>query len=508
MSDIRPRFSLLFADPDREPEQIYSQETLDFLEPLPADESVRPLLKQILSLRTTRKDIAYRKEILEDFLQTPSLWTKCETVCRKWEGLFETAQREISPTAEMTLEQALAALKENTVSLMEHLNFLRRASQEISREVPSSGGLFAFSEYLRLHAASPWGKDLTEQIGNYPLLKPESLRAVLHLHSDDTGAVTAPDLRYLGRDDGKFLKKYPPQRDNFSTDLPKDGVPELTTRAICRLADTFRALTRTIRDAFLPLKEGLTFYHFALALTEQAEEKGFPWLFPSPIADHGPAGTDLRDLKDLGPIKDLEGPRSQKAPGPMKDSGNLRSQKAPGPIKDLEGPRSQKAPGPMKDSEDLGDSETLKDREDHPGDRGGPKGLRESSGVAVTPFSCTGRSRHIYEGEWGTQVLRILARAQIFAVAGLPVLAKDCVFCPEERVVVYDSTGKTVEQEIAALAEIFHHTEKNDIILLNHPLVTVGKAPAKEILEHLFSTFRKKGASLWLATNWFHEEFL
>ena len=235
MNEIRPRFSLLFADPDNTPETIYSEEIFRFIEPLPIEESERPTLERILSLQTTRKDLQYRREVFEDFQQSPSLLTKCETLCKKWEDLYEKAEKEEKATPDMTYEQAFSVLKENAKVLMEHLHFLRRSADEIKKETPNSGGLFSFSEYLRQHASSESVKELTEQIGNYPLLNPETAKAVLHLHCDDTGAEISADLRYLGIDDGKYLKKYPARKDIFAANLPKDRAPEQTTQAICRL---------------------------------------------------------------------------------------------------------------------------------------------------------------------------------------------------------------------------------------------------------------------------------
>ena len=313
---------------------------------------------------------------------------------------------------------------------MEHLHFLRRAAEETASDVPASGGLFSFSEFLRQHAASPSVKELTEQIGNYPLLKPSSAKAVLQIHCDDTGSATFADLRYLGTDDGKYLKKHPLKKDEFSAEIPKDRTPELMVQAVVRLSKTFRTLTAQIRASFLPLKEGLTFYHFALSLTEWAERKGFPWTFPLPSAQNGPVGKGIRNLEEVSGIP------------------------------------------------------------------------------SRSPLNLTARPREFYSGEWGTDVLKTVARTHIFAAAGLPVIASEVAFCPEETIILYDSQGKTVEEEIAALADIFHHTKGKDIILLNRPLVTVGNAPAKEILDNLLATFLKKGASVRLATAWSVEELL
>ncbi len=430
MSEIRPRFSLLFADPDRESETIYSDEILSFLEPLPVDEAARSALDRILSLRATRKDLLFRKEIFEDFQQSPSLLSKCETICRKWEGLYETAKKEKKAAPDMPYGQIFSALQENTKSLMEHLNFLRRCADEMACESPDSGGLFAFSEFLLQHASSESVRALTEQIGNYPLLRHETAKAVLQIHSDDTGSETAADLRYLGIDDIKYLKKHSPRKEDFSVNLPKERALERTGQALCRLSDTFRTLTEGIRSAFCPLRDGLIFYHFAFSITEWAEARGFEWQFPLPSTEPGPAGKGIRDLREM------EGKN------------------------------------------------------------------------ALSPVSFTARPREIYEGEWGTEMLKQIARTHILSASGLPVIASTLTFCPEETIVLYDSIGKTMQQEIAALGELFHRTKKNDIVLLNHPLITVGNAPAKEIMNNLLATFLKKGASVRLATNWSTEEFL
>lgn len=423
MSDIPARFSLLFEDNSLIPETLYDAQTLAFLAPLPADKESIPTIEHILSLRTTRKDITFRKEILEDFLQYPSLLTKCESICRKWEGLQETAKREREALPDMAYEQILSILKENSVSLMEHLRFLRRSADEMSNETPDSRGLFAFAEFLRLHADSNAVRSLTEQVSKYPLLRPENARAVLQANLDKQGKKTSVDLLYLGKDDSKYLRKIPFRKEDFTADLPKHDALEQTTEAIRRLANKFQTVTQTIRDAFLPLQEGMIFYHTALSITEWAGRKGYPWQFAVPVAEQGPEGKNIRDLQEM-----LDGKE------------------------------------------------------------------RPALSFMAKPLES-------YEGDWGTQTLKAIARTHIFAAAGLPVVAESAVFSPEERIVIYDSEAKTMDNEIEALAKIFHNTRKKDIVLLNQPLITVGNAPAAEIVKNLLHAFLKKGAKVRLATD-------
>ncbi len=428
MTDLRPRFSLLFADPNTPAEQLYSPEITAFLGTLSAESRVDETVKQILCKKTDRKDITYRKEILEDFRQTPSLLTKCETVLAKWEGLYEVAKREEDPPENATLTSALAVLKTNSVSLLEHLKFLRVAAGELGGETPKSQGLFAFAEYLRQHAASPTVKHLFETVSAYPLLREEGLKPILHLHADQTGAITAADLRYLGSDPNGFWKKYPPKKEAFYTDLPSEEEEELLS-ALCRTSLRFRRTTAALREAFLPLQEGLIFYHYALSVTEWAGEKGFVCLFPSPLGEGAPFGRQIRHMTEL----------IGEAPAP-EDLKNLP----------LEG----------------------------------------------------------FGGTDGTEHLQLIARTQILAGAGLPILAEECTFCPEARVVLYDSEGKTPEEEVAALAEVFRETKPKDILLLRNPLHTPGKMPETEMLQNLLTAFRKKGAVIRIAANWSDQEVL
>ena len=81
------------------------------------------------------------------------------------------------------------------------------------------------------------------------------------------------------------------------------------------------------------------------------------------------------------------------------------------------------------------------------------------------------------------------------------VVAEDLVFCPEERIRVYDSTDKTMEEEIEGLGELYRNLRQGDIVLLNQPLLTVGNAPAREILANLLRAIHKKGAVARLATD-------
>lgn len=133
------------------------------------------------------------------------------------------------------------------------------------------------------------------------------------------------------------------------------------------------------------------------------------------------------------------------------------------------------------------------------------RGIRNLSeledGAYRPPLTCTARSLEVYSGEWGSEMLKILARTQIFAAAGLPIVAEDLMFCPEERLLVYSSAGKTMEEEIAALADLHRETRRGDILLLDHPLITVGNTPAAEIVGNLLRAFHKKGAAVRLATD-------
>ncbi len=428
MPELAPRFSLLYADPTAVPQPLCDEAILTFIGRLPIDDSARPVLGKILCRKTGRIDLGYRREILEDFTASPSLLTKCEELCRKWEGLYETAKREADAPDTCEIGALLPVLKENTLSLMEHLRFLQQSADSVKHCAPTSGGLFTFFEYLRRHAEAEDLRALADQIGNYPLLRPENTGAILRLRQDRTGAVVGEELRYLGTDTARFRKKYPPRKDGFSAELPPEGRDEAAGRAVARLCRSFRNLTKTIREAFLPLREGLIFYHFALSVIEWGQAREISRIFPLPTDDLSAAGIGIRDLREMA-------------------------------------------------------------------------GEETFPPVTVTP-----KDGEIFSGERGTEILRTIARTHLFAAAGLPVLAEKAVFCPEDRPIVYDSDGKTMEEEIAAIARIYHTAGKNDLVLLNHPLITVDPAQGQEILGRLLRTLRGRGAKIRLVTNRSGEE--
>lgn len=420
MNETSPRFSLLFANP-QEPKTVrYKRELLNFLAPIPWEHTEQ--FFEILQYETTRKDIALRKEILEDFLQYPGLFTVTETILRRWEGLFETAKREISPSETATMEEAFDALRENSISLMEHLKFLRISADEMQRQTPASEGLFTFAEYLRIRANLPQIKELTEQISAYPMLRPETARAVLHVHLNRYGMQTVSDVAFLGTDEGKYRKKHPVHREDFTARIPKDSEQVLSTTALVRLANQLRALSHAIRQAFLPLKEGLEFYRCALSLTEWASTKGDSYTFATLSETFGPTGKGIRSLS----------------------------------------------------------AETE---------------------ISLPPLDFTPRALETYEGERGSQTLKTIARLQILSAAGLPFPMDSATICPDQRILGYSSEGKTMDEEIQALADLFRETRRGDIILLNRPLITVGNAPAAEIVENLLKAFYKKGAFVRIASN-------
>ena len=293
MTDPNAPFSLLFADPTLPEEPWIPKETMEFLGEIPCEDPA--VLGRILSCKTTHRDRAFRKEILEDFLQNPSLLTKLETVLRRRDLLCETARREATPTPQQTKDEAMECLKDTAMSLLEHLKFLRHASEELEGQAPESVGLFAFSEYLRRRGSCPEVKQLTEQLALLPLLRKEQTEFVLWLNPDRYGMMQSADLLYVGADSEKFLKKIPPSKDGYSARIPKGEVEELTVLAICRLCTQLRTLSAGIRAAFEPLREGLVFYHFALSVTEWGREKGFGWLFPTPVNTHGPQGRGIRN---------------------------------------------------------------------------------------------------------------------------------------------------------------------------------------------------------------------
>lgn len=426
MTEMNKSFSLLFSDPSEPHPYLYDEKTVAFAGGIPAEDPfLKSELEDLLRRKTTRKDVAFRKEILEDLLQTPSLLTKLETIQRRWEDLSRMAQREktVEYTAETTPETVLSALKDDAVCLMEHLRFLKRASEELNSEQPTSQGLFRLQGWFRRCAQSETLKALTEEISSYPLLTEDNLRAVLHVNLDGNGSWTETDVAFLGMDTNKYLRKNPPKKDDLSAELPLADFTERTTAAICRLTKEFGTLTREIRSAVAPLGEGLRFYQFALSLIDWATERNVPWQFATPTSSHGPMGKELRNPAE------------------------------------------------------------------------------KTDGIARPTETVTAKILEVYRGDSGVVTLQTVARTQLYAAASLPIFGKEVFFCPEETLLLYSSEEKTVDNEIEALAAVFHQTKKQNIVLLDRPLITVGTAPAAEIIGNLLRAFHKKGACVRINTD-------
>lgn len=304
MGELTQRFSLLYAD-GAEREELYppSIPLPDGI--LPEDPEIRAVTEPILRRKTTRQDWIWRKEILEDFLQSPGLMLQCEEVLRKWESLPETAARERIPES-TDFEAALETLKENTVSLMEHLRFLRSAAEDLKTFAPESAGLFSFAEFVRCHAESAELQSLAAQIGSFPLLRPEQAKTVLSLSTDAGGAVTGTEILYLGTDESRYWKKEPFRKEIFGADLPRIRIPEQAAEGVNRLSETFLRLTAAIRRSFDSLRDGLIFYRYALSRVEEARTRNRPWCLASPDGRISPSAEDLWDLQHSLPVITLE----------------------------------------------------------------------------------------------------------------------------------------------------------------------------------------------------------
>ena len=304
MGVLTTSFNLLYAD-GTEREELYppSIPLPDGL--LPEDPEIRAVTEPILRRKTTRQDWSWRKEILEDFLRSPGLMLQCEEVLRKWEALPETAAKERTPT-DADFKNSLETLKENTVSLMEHLRFLRSAAEDLKTFAPESAGLFSFAEFVRRHAESSELQSLVAQIGNLPLLRPEQAKTVLSLSTDAGGAVTGTELLYLGTDESRYWKKEPFRKEVFGADLPRIRIPEQTAEGINRLSETFCRLSAAIRKSFEPLRDGLIFYRYALSRVEEARTRNRPWCLASPDGRFSPSAEDLWDLRQRLPVISLE----------------------------------------------------------------------------------------------------------------------------------------------------------------------------------------------------------
>lgn len=146
------------------------------------------------------------------------------TLCRN-EKLSQMAERERIIPPDATYEEAFAVLRENAVSLMEHLKFVQRNVGD--------------SPLLRL---------IAEQVSVYPLLRPETAKVILHFSALPNGAMGNPQLRYLGNDDRRYWDKHA-SRDGVSVSLPKEFLQaDAATQALRTLAHDFCQLTLRIRE--------------------------------------------------------------------------------------------------------------------------------------------------------------------------------------------------------------------------------------------------------------------
>lgn len=146
------------------------------------------------------------------------------TDCKN-EKLMQMALREKTVPADATYEEAFAVLRENAVSLMEHLKFVRQTVGD--------------SPLLRL---------IGEQVSLYPLLRPETAKVILHFSANPNGSMVHPQLRYLGNDDRRYWDKHA-SRNEVSVSLPKEFLQaDAATCALRSLAYDFCQLTQRIRE--------------------------------------------------------------------------------------------------------------------------------------------------------------------------------------------------------------------------------------------------------------------
>lgn len=197
-----------------------------------------------------------RKEVALDLEQNSALRSACTGLCEELGKLSATAKRERQASLDLSYEEAFGILKENSISLMEHLKFLQRAERQTANLSPQSEGLRLLFRALSVYLKTPDLRALSEQAGSYPLLRPENAKAILHVKTDDRGCFTTCDLRFLGYKSDAFLEKHPYPEKLFSVPFPDQTQTDAwKTQSICRLANAFSRLTGQIRLAFSPLKE-------------------------------------------------------------------------------------------------------------------------------------------------------------------------------------------------------------------------------------------------------------
>ncbi len=189
------------------------------------------------------------------FDEVPTLYPRLQSLREDWSRLKTTALRERNAPAGISYEETFDILKQNAVSVTEHLRFLQRVGQYLPPDAFSHPETVAFLEEIHAYAHSPIFRTLWEQIAPYPLLSSQSAQSVLHLKTNRKGAVVSADLRYLGTNAAGYQRKYSYPSDTFSVSLPGDGWDGWTTCALGRLANGFCTLTKALRHVTSPLGE-------------------------------------------------------------------------------------------------------------------------------------------------------------------------------------------------------------------------------------------------------------
>ncbi len=139
--------------------------------------------------------------------------------------LTQMAAREKTVSPEATYEEAFEILRENAISLMEHLRFLQQNNGDF-----------------------PLLRIITEQVSVYPLLRPETAKVILHFSATSGGAMVCPQIRYIGNDDQRYWDKHV-SGNAIALSLPKDRLDSTAAaKAVGRLANDFCQLTQQIRE--------------------------------------------------------------------------------------------------------------------------------------------------------------------------------------------------------------------------------------------------------------------
>lgn len=269
---------------------------------------------QILSCSlTSEEDIGYRREILTDFLQNPSLFGELNAHLGKFAELQTADKRagketlRISANKQQSVNAAKNLLQVQAYHCKKAFLLVRTLGEILSKADLHSAGLLAvresacamshlsaFEDMLSFCASFEDGglqfsDDFRVTLDNDGYLVGTESVSNSHIH------ITDPDRK---QKQGLFTRKiketvYPCER-LYPT--ANEFYPSLIIHSISDITLHLRSFTSQLFERYLPLYTELRFYDTALAYAHRLQEKGVSLVFPEIVAEGETSITDLRDL--------------------------------------------------------------------------------------------------------------------------------------------------------------------------------------------------------------------